>query len=154
MSENLQFEQTLAEWVKISMHRSMHAFTRWMTESGLSRSQFGALMTLHYKGACPVTSIGNELGITTAAASQLVEKLVKMGLIARTDDDSDRRVKQVTLIKAGNELIQEGFKARLGWMPKLASALNTKEQHAINESLITLIETTKRIQSEIDVEKE
>ena len=148
MSHAQRLAQALTEWAHILMHRSMEAFVRWMKENGLSRSQVGALVCLHHQGHCPVTNIGNELGITTPAASQLVDRLLQMGLLERSEDPDDRRVKVVALSSAGRELIEKGFGARRDWLNALASAFSEAEQLALAESLQALVEAANRIGDE------
>lgn len=148
MSNSEQFNQVLLEWVKVFTHRSMYEFARWMSESNLSRSQIGALMQLHHQGHCPVTSIGNELGITTPAASQLVDRLVNMGLLNRTEDPDDRRVKMVVLSEEGRTVIQHGFNARLGWMEDLTVVIPESKQQEIAHTLSILVEAAHKIGEE------
>jgi DNA-binding MarR family transcriptional regulator len=149
MSTSLQFTDVLREWVKVSMHRSMQGFARWMNSCGLSKSQIGALMRLHYHGACPVSGIGDDLGITNAAASQLVDRLVQMGLIIRTEDLVDRRVKRVSLTEAGRDLLQQGLRARLEWMKDLETALTVEEKSAIEDVLHILIHAANQAEEEL-----
>lgn len=151
MPESTQFEPVLREWVHIFMRRSMQAFTHWMSENDLSRSQIGALMRLHYQGRCPVSGIGTDLGITTPAASQLVDRLVQMGLLARTADPSDRRVKMVTLSEDGQELIREGMQARMGWMEDIAAALSEADKTEITKALQKLVEAAHNNMEEIEL---
>ncbi|MBW8012278.1 MAG: MarR family transcriptional regulator [Chloroflexi bacterium] len=139
------FNQALTEWVHVFMRRSMQAFTRWMNEVGLSRTQIGALMRIYNQGHCPVTSIGNELGITTPAASQLVDRLVQMDLLERSEDLEDRRVKVVTLTEAGKELIQEGFMAKNEWINDLTATFSDDEQLALAASLNTMVEAANQL---------
>jgi DNA-binding MarR family transcriptional regulator len=110
-----------------------------MNECGLTRSQIGALMEIYHKGHCPVTTIGHDLGITTAAASQLVDRLVNIGLMERTEDTDDRRVKIVTLSEEGAKLLNQGLDARLGWVEELASVIPLPQQQEIIEALKTLV---------------
>ncbi len=143
MEANHRFNEVLLEWVDISKRRSMRDFTRWMNECGLSRSQIGALMRLYYHGDCPVSGLGDDLNITTAAASQLVDRLVQMQLLERTERPDDRRVRHISLSEAGRSLIEEGVEARLGWMRDLADVLNDRQQSEIILALETLIEAVK-----------
>ena len=62
------------------MHRSMRHFLRYARESGLSMSQFGALFHIHRRGSSGVTDLGDHLGVTSAAASQMLDRLVQQGL--------------------------------------------------------------------------
>jgi DNA-binding MarR family transcriptional regulator len=79
MSSPQTFSNVLQEWVEVFMHRSFHDFKLFMDESGLSASQVNTLMRLYHQNVCGVTDIAQTLGITNAAASQLVDKLVGMG---------------------------------------------------------------------------
>ncbi len=140
MSAIPQFEEALLVWARVFMRRSMQESTRWMASNGLSRSQTGALMHLHFQGKCPITNIGEELDVSTPAASQLVDRLAQNGLVERVDDPDDGRVKQVVLSEAGKTLINEGFQARRVWMQDLSNFLTVQEQNHISEALITLVE--------------
>ncbi len=63
-------------------------------------TQFSTLMTLHKQGTCAISEIAEELGVSTAAASQMVDRMVNDGMILRTEDPNDRRVKLVSLYRA------------------------------------------------------
>ena len=88
------------------MHNSMHNALRYSKEQGWSMSQIGALMIIHRKGTTAVSDIGDELGISNPAASQMIDRLVQDGLVLRTEHPDDRRVKQIKLTEKGFELIQ------------------------------------------------
>jgi DNA-binding MarR family transcriptional regulator len=145
MSSSTDFERTLRKWLEVSMHRSFQAFTQWMNASGLSRSQIGALMRLHYGGHCTVSLIGDELGITTAAASQLVDRLFQQGLLEREEDPEDRRTKRIALSDAGIELVRQSHEARLGWMRELTGVLSSTEQEEATRTLGRLVDAAREI---------
>jgi DNA-binding MarR family transcriptional regulator len=142
------FTQTLHNWMEVSMRRSMQAFARWMSGCGLTKSQIGALMRLYYQGECPISGIGDDLGISTAAASQLVDRLVQMGLIERVEDPNDRRIKQVYLSTAGETLVRHGVEARIGWLDELVGLIDPEKQAAIEDGLQTLISAAKEMEKE------
>src|SRR4030067_859527 len=75
--------QALLEWVRIFMRRSMREFVGWINRSDLSSSQIGALMRVYHRGECPISDIGEDLGLTPDAASQMVDRLVQLGLAGR-----------------------------------------------------------------------
>ena len=83
------------------MHHSMHGFVTYAKGQNLSLHQFGALFHIHRSGGCAVSDISDDLGITTAAVSQMLERLVQSGLIARSEDPNDRRAKRIDLTEAG-----------------------------------------------------
>jgi DNA-binding MarR family transcriptional regulator len=133
------FVVTLQEWIEVSMRSSMRHFIGYARERGLSMSNFGAMFHIHNIGSCGVTDLGDHLGITSAAASQMLERLVQQKLILRTEDPNDRRVKQIVLTDKGNRILEEGILARLGWMDDLAKRLSDDEKKTIIEGLNILI---------------
>ena len=134
------FVAALHEWVELFMCRSMHQFIRYAHESGLSMSQVGALFHVRREGGSGVTDLGNHLGVTSAGASQILERLVQQGLILRTEDPVDRRQKQLVLTEKGARIIQESIHARQGWLDDLADTLSPGEKEQVIAALKILIE--------------
>jgi len=51
--------------------------------------------------------LGTQLGVSAPTASGLVERLVEKGLIARTDDPADRRVRRLHPTETGRDMMRE-----------------------------------------------
>ena len=134
------FVDTLKEWIEVSMHRSMRNFIQYARKNGLSMSHLGALYHLHRMGQCGVTELGDHLDVTSAAASQMLDRLVQQDLILRTEDPEDRRVKQIILTDEGNRILEGGFSARQRWLEDLAASLSEEEQGSIMKALTLLID--------------
>jgi DNA-binding MarR family transcriptional regulator len=149
MTSQERFTHVLREWSEVFMHRSVDEFTRFMDESGLSASQIHALMRLYHtaegRGACRVSELGGHLGISNAASSQMVDRMVQQGLLQRTEDAYDRRVKQVALTPQGRALIEEGIETRRSWMEGLTTALTPDEQQAIIDALTLLTHAARQV---------
>jgi DNA-binding MarR family transcriptional regulator len=145
MSTSKQFSEVLREWTETFMHRSFHDFKRFMDESGLSSSHVNALMRLYHGSACGVSDIGDHMGITNAAASQMVDRLVQMGLLARAENPNDRRVKQLTITDQGRALVEQGVEARSRWMAELTNALTPEQQKEITSALVILTEAARKM---------
>jgi DNA-binding MarR family transcriptional regulator len=148
MAQRPTFEQALREWAQVFMRRSMREYQAWVRESGMSHSQLATLMRLHHAGACPVNEIGQDLAVTPAAASQLVERLVQQGLLSRSEDERDRRVRRVTLTPAGQEVVRQAIESRMAWLRQLVAALEPPEQQAIVESLDRLTHAARALEEE------
>ncbi|MBI3760982.1 MAG: MarR family transcriptional regulator [Chloroflexi bacterium] len=142
-----QFTQVLHEWAEVFMRRSMRDFILFTKDTGLSNPQISTLMRLYYRGACGVSDIGSHTGVTNAAASQMVERLVQNGLLERTEDPRDRRVKQLTLTKKGRTLIEKGIEARRRWLEELTTALTEDQQTEIITALTYLTEAARKLES-------
>jgi DNA-binding MarR family transcriptional regulator len=140
--------QTLHEWMRIIMRHSMRNFILYAKEKNYSMAQLNALFRIHHKGACGVSDLGEEMGVTSAAASQLLEKLVQQGLVIRSEDPNDRRNKLITLTAEGQRIIQESMAARQGWLTRLAELLTSEEQEQVNAALQLLIEKTALLDAE------
>jgi DNA-binding MarR family transcriptional regulator len=138
MFPETQFSQVLREWAEVFMRRSMRDFVLFSKDSGISMSQLSTLMRLFHRGGCGVSDIGDQLGITNAAASQLIDKLVQQGLVLRSEGTHDRRVKHIALSEKGQALVQESIEVRRRWMEGLTIALSSEEQEAITKALVIL----------------
>ena len=139
------FVQSLQDWIDVFMRRSMHKMILFSKESGFSTSQLGALFRI-YHHSTGVSDIGHELGITSAAASQMLDPLVQQGLILRTEDPHDRRVRQIALTEKGQQLLQQSITARQAWLDELASRLTPLEKEQITTSLHTMIHAANQLE--------
>jgi DNA-binding MarR family transcriptional regulator len=135
----------LQKWMEVSMHRSIRHFICYARESGLSMSQLGALFHIHRRGSSGVTDLGDDLGVTSSAASQMLERLVQQELILRSEDPSDRRVKQIIMTDKGLHILQESIRARQGWLSDLAETLSDSEKEAIIAALNILIDKANHL---------
>jgi DNA-binding MarR family transcriptional regulator len=142
-----QLSQALREWAEIFMPRSMRDFFHFLKETGLTITQLNTLMRLHYGGSCGISEVGDHLGITNAATSQMVQRLVEQGLLERTEDAHDRRVKQLALTASGRALIEQAIEARRRWLEDLTTALPAEQQTNIVSALADLTEAARTLDS-------
>ncbi len=147
MTKPTHFSQTLRAWMDTFMHRSMRGWSHFAKSTGLSMPQFSILMQLHHKGPCGMSEVSERFDISAAAASQLVDKLVQAGYLARTEDPSDRRAKLLALSDKGKELINQGTEERHRWMDDLTSKLSTEEQAKVVEALNILTEAAQTMEA-------
>ncbi len=134
--------QTLHDWMRVVMQHSMRNFMLYAKEHNYSMAQLNALFRIRHKGTCGVSDLGEEMGVSSAAASQLLERLVQQGLAVRTEDPQDRRNKLVALTEAGERLVQESMAARQGWLTQVAELLSVAEQKQVGAALQLLIAKT------------
>ena len=138
MSPTKELTDVIREWSEVFMQRSMRDFRRFMDETALSFSQINILMRLLHGGSIGVSEIGGQLGVTNAAASQAVERMVQLGLIERTEDPTDRRAKKLALTPEGRRLIEQGIEVRSQWVEGLTQALTLEQQDMIITALTLL----------------
>jgi DNA-binding MarR family transcriptional regulator len=146
MQSNEPLVSTLQEAFSILRQRMMGNFFTFAKDKGLTMAQFGAMIQIYHKGGCGVSDIGSDLGVTNSAASQMLERLVQLKLITRTEDPTDRRVKLIVLTDKGQQILKEGNLANRNWLEDLARTMNPAEQEQVNQALVTLIEKARQFE--------
>lgn len=137
---------TLMKWIEVFMRGSMRNFLVYAKQNGFSITQVAVLFMLRRKGASNVSEIGDELQISNAAASQLLDRLVQQGLLVRTEDPDDRRLKMIRLSEQGELVLKNSLQARQKWLEDLVKQLSPQEQKQVVSALNILID--KALESE------
>jgi DNA-binding MarR family transcriptional regulator len=143
LSESLV--KTLMNWIEVFMQRSMRNFLLYFKQNGFSITQIAALFLIHRKGTSIVSDIGDELEITSPAASQLLERLVQQGLVVRSEDPNDRRLRKVALTKHGEVVLEEGLEARQKWLEDLIKLMSPDEQGQVIAALNIMLEKAHQL---------
>jgi len=143
-----EFAQAAGEWTRLSMHSSMGGFFHYAKKIGLSPMHLGALMKISRGGTRKVASLGGDFGVTSAASSQMLDRLVGMGLVTRTEDPEDRRAKRVELTELGVKTVARGMKARQDWVERVAARMSEKEMKAALETFKVLVLKARELESE------
>jgi DNA-binding MarR family transcriptional regulator len=137
---------TLQEWVAMFARRSIHDFMRFARQNGLSMAQINVLLRLHYRGAATIAALRLEATGSRAAASQMIDELVRSGLVERREDVKDRRLKVVSLTEAGHELVRAGIAARQRWLDQMIAAQPEERHEEINRVMRWMLESALAIE--------
>ena len=113
----------LNQFAGLTMHINMIYNMQFMQEHDLSFTHLNSLLFIHRAGCTNIHQLANHLGVTKAAVSQMVDRLVESNLISREEDPIDRRSKLICLSKDGENLVQNAFLIRRRWVPELAASL-------------------------------
>jgi MarR family 2-MHQ and catechol resistance regulon transcriptional repressor len=110
---------------------------------GVTVSQWGVLRVLHR--ACGegldglrLTDLGERLIIRPPSVTGVVDRLLRLGLVARTASDSDLRVKYVRLTPEGLELVERVLAGSQTRVDTLMGGLSSKEQGQLHRLLVRL----------------
>jgi MarR family 2-MHQ and catechol resistance regulon transcriptional repressor len=124
--------------VVIKAYHSLLGFTEHtLKDTGLGESEFRILEALLHKGPMPVNTIGPKVFLTPGSISVAVDRLLKRGLVTRTNSSDDRRVRVVDLTPSGRKLIERVFTAHARQVDQLAEMLSAKERRQIARGLKT-----------------
>lgn len=101
-------------------------------QDGIPFGQKAALLSVSLYGTANVKQIAKTLHITSGAATQHVEALVKEGLVQRAVDPHDRRNVIITVSAKGKVLTRQLEQRRLEMMEELFSDITDQELVAYN----------------------
>jgi DNA-binding MarR family transcriptional regulator len=105
----------------------------------ITPSQWGVLMFIEERGESTVKDVAKALGITSSAATQLVDGLVSNGYVARETHAEDRRVVTLTLSKKTKAQVDKMKKQGIQKFLRLFEVLNDKEFNqylALNSKIV------------------
>ncbi len=146
-------EKTMQAWMSLNMRNSLGNFMRFAKEKNFSLPQLSALIHLSQNDECNISGLGSEFGVTNAAASQLLEKMVQQGLVKRSEDPQDRRHKILELTAEGKQIANEGLHERNKWLSNLIALLSSEEQEQVNSALRLIIERASLLDDPKNMEK-
>lgn len=126
-----------AERVECLMSQAMRALYRQDPTDPLieySVPQLRLLRSLR-TGSFTASSLGEDLGLSVSAITQMANRLEAAGLVARTDDPADRRIKHLSLTDRGNQLLAERRTRRIDQAQEVLGHLTAEERRVLIEAL-------------------
>lgn len=111
---------------------------RWISEAGLSTSDFQLLETLLHKGPLTITEIQKKVLLATGSMTVAVDRVEKKGLVNRTATPGDRRARRLVLTEKGRQLANSLYKEHVEQLKTVMSALDdveTKELYRLLKKL-------------------
>jgi DNA-binding MarR family transcriptional regulator len=82
-----------------------------------------------------MTALGRELGMSLSAMTQIADRLERAGLVKRSLEGADRRVRCLQLTPRGQKMMQLREQIRI---QRVSGVVRTMSQHARNEVLSAL----------------
>lgn len=137
---------SLHTWAHLLMRTNMKKLYFFAREHGFSMSQINTLFRVHHKGSMGISDISIDSGVSPAASSQLIDKLVQQGLVQRVEDQHDRRNKRVDLTPEGHAIVEQSKNELGDWLDELTNSFGPEEQEAINRSIQLLINKTLELE--------
>jgi DNA-binding MarR family transcriptional regulator len=145
MHDSEEITRLLRDLIGKAMGHSMHAMWRFARRAGLSMPQFGLLRRLCFGGGSEVHEVGKDLDMSSAGASQLVDRLVQAGLVARTERPDDRRARQVAPTAKGRAVVEKAYAESLRWVDQLVAELPADRRATVAAALASLLEAEGKL---------
>jgi DNA-binding MarR family transcriptional regulator len=112
----------------------------------LTESQSELLWLVARQPGISVSAAAAELGLVANTASTLVSKLVGKGFLVRTADETDRRVGQLRLAGAAQQIVDTSRAARRAMLADVLNDLGDDQIEALTKGLAVLDTMTRRLQ--------
>jgi DNA-binding MarR family transcriptional regulator len=150
MTDTETLVAVLQEAFAIFRRRLMDNLFSYVKDNGLSMPQFGAMTHIYHSGGCGVSDIGNDLGVSNSAASQMLDRLVQVKLISRSEDPSDRRGKLLVLTDKGREILVKGSLSNQMWLEDLAHSMTPDEQEQVRQAITVLVDKARQLETTLN----
>ena len=111
------------------------AHVKQMSANKLTAPQFHVLEVLKDQGPMPLKRISEELMVTGANITCVVDNLEKEDLVLRVPSKEDRRIINAELTQKGREKMDDLFPKYVDNMAEIASKLTESEQRELTRLL-------------------
>lgn len=98
-------------------------------------TQYRVLVVLASRGQQTVAALAEELGVTAPTASRMCDRLVRDGLITRSEDPDDRRRVSLVLTTVGRRLLDEVTDRRRLEIQQILALLSNSTQRSMVAAL-------------------
>jgi len=120
MGSMTRTDEELASAAAALRHSTTRFFRlmRRQAETGMTPSQLAALATIDGQGPLPIGRLAELEGIAAPTATKIVDQLVDAKLVVRTSDESDRRIRQLSVTEEGKAFLARVRDRRTAWLVK------------------------------------
>ena len=110
----------------------------------LTYNQYKALLSISDAGPCTLNSLSQDLGVATSSASQMVDRLVSMNLVRRSQGSRDRRQVVLETTDHGHALLEQIKDGILQRYRERFKHLGSAEQANLAGAIHTLVRILER----------
>jgi DNA-binding MarR family transcriptional regulator len=125
----------LLRWMSLTMGATSKELLEQLHDSGITVAQMMALHVLHSERTATLTALAERLQLSLSATSTLVQKLVDVGLVTRTEHNTDRRNKVIALSGHGSARLHTFQKLRGAGIHSVLRSLSSDTKSFLFEAL-------------------
>jgi DNA-binding MarR family transcriptional regulator len=135
MSSQEKLVEAIENWANLYMFRSLSEYFSFLNSTSIPMQQAYVLTYIFHNGPSSISTICEHMMVSTAAASQMIDRLEKQSLVQRVPDQRDGRVRNVVLTEQGENFVQESIAARQNWVSDIPTNLNKDQIEQIASAL-------------------
>ncbi len=148
--ESTQYAGALAELFVEIVHRSEREALSCCESDEITYSLVECLRHIRAHNPSTVNQIAFAMGVSVSAASQLVERLVKKGLVSRRENENDRRTTFVCIMPAGIEIVDKVRGRVAEWFEQSLAGMQPERKSALVDGLEGFIGAALSAESEVE----
>ncbi len=132
---------------KVDRARRQYELDVWMGLP-LTIAQLKSLFFISNQGSTNLGKLAAALGVTPTNTTGIVERLVKQGLVSRTENPEDRRMLLLRATDKGEELVTSLRERRRGHMSEVSAHMSVDELTTLAQGFASLVKATQAYEEE------
>jgi DNA-binding MarR family transcriptional regulator len=141
------FAENVTELLPQIMRGLSHHENNYLTRGEISLPQFLVLEYLHRNGTSTMSGLADHLGISRAAATGLIDRMIGQKFVVRKDDAHDRRVVWIRISPKGKGTVESIKGQKMKTIIKVFDKISPKDrEHYLNilKQMVTIIDSLPR----------
>jgi DNA-binding MarR family transcriptional regulator len=106
-------------------------------------AQLKSLFFISHQGTTNLSKLAAALGVTPTNVTGIVDRLVKKGLVTRTESDQDRRILLLRATDDGEELVAKLRERRRGYMSEVLALMSVGELATLAQGFASLVKAVE-----------
>ena len=132
---------------KVDRTRRQYELDVWM-DLPITMAQLKSLFFISNQGSAHSGKLATALGVTPTNITGIIDRLVKQGLVSRTEDTQDRRVILLQATARGEELVVKLRERRRGYLAQVLTHLSVDELATLVQGLNFLARAAETCEGE------
>tara|TARA_A100001391_G_scaffold119169_3_gene80986 strand:- start:18820 stop:19326 length:507 start_codon:yes stop_codon:yes gene_type:complete len=112
---------------------------RLLTESGSNLVSLRALSILHIEDGLTINEIAARTFMEQSSTSRAIDAMVDQGLVERRVPEHDQRRREIVLLPAGRERLQQGWPAMGAYFEALCEGVDADELAICRKALMKML---------------
>jgi MarR family transcriptional regulator, organic hydroperoxide resistance regulator len=148
--DSAEYAEIVAEVFIETMRKSAGRLTCADSDTDITPALMECLQYVYLHGASYIREIAGGLEISLSAASQLVERLVKKGMVTRSENEHDRRLTSVDLTEPGRDAVRQMRGRKSEWFDSIIQAMPQSQRRAFRDGLESFLKIALSGEDDVD----
>lgn len=135
LAARLRLDDGVGFLVRVLGTRATALYEELTGQAEVTPRQFGALLTLHQRGALTLTQLAEAIRVDRSTLGEMVRRMEAHGLVRRRDNGADRRSAVISLAPKGEAAVQRLVAGAAALQSALLAPLPASERAAFQRAL-------------------